>query len=158
MIKLAYKIAWSFHKTTGVSVEELISEATLALLEAQITYDPDKAMESTYYYHCIKNALCAFVQQESRLVLPGFSIPDGVTFQPEMDSIKDIVAQWKPDCRLVVELILKTPKRYCELKPKMARGRIVRLLRRQGWSWPRIWATFKEVKLALNETPEFSII
>lgn len=58
---LIYNRAWSFHRTTGIELEELIAEATLAYLIAKQNYDKNKgASFITYAYKCINSALIEY--------------------------------------------------------------------------------------------------
>ena len=47
-LNLIRKIAWSFHKTTGLDWDELFQEATLSYLKALKTYDKKRGAITTY--------------------------------------------------------------------------------------------------------------
>jgi DNA-directed RNA polymerase specialized sigma subunit len=68
-VSMIRKLAWSFHKSTGVDYKELFSEACLAYCESLKTFNPLKGCkQTTHAWTVIQNQLCDFVKQEK--VLP----------------------------------------------------------------------------------------
>ena len=66
----------------------------------------------------------------------------------------ELVGGLSIDARTICEMILTSPNRFAGIAPKLARGKIIRILRRRKhWNWPRIWASFDEIKYSLNENP-----
>lgn len=62
------KLAWSFHKSTGVDYKELFSEACLAYCESLRSFNPLKGCkQTTHAWTVIQNQLCDFVKQEKSL-------------------------------------------------------------------------------------------
>ncbi len=164
---VACKIAWSFHNTTRVDIEELISEAKLSALEGLLSYDNQKASHiSTYIYVRITNRLIAFINIEKRYYKPDPDIFDFNQMEcfPCIDnsiglSEDDLITKHlNGDGQKVAEIIQNNKEKLAGLPPKMMRGVIVKLLREDQWSWPRIWRNIREMKQTLNEIDKLCII
>jgi DNA-directed RNA polymerase specialized sigma subunit len=64
---LIRKLAWSFHKSTGVDYKELFSEACLAYYESLRSFNPMKGCKkTTHAWTVISNQLCDFVKREKQ--------------------------------------------------------------------------------------------
>lgn len=156
---IAYKLAWSFNATTRLEIEELISEAKLAAMEGLLAYDiKKKSRLSTYIYVRITNHLILFVKYQKRYFCLDPEIYDLNNIQTNPIAFFEIKDALTPDCKFITELILTNTEKFKGLVPKAARGEVVKLLRQQGWSWPRIWENMRKMKTALNKIPENCII
>lgn len=67
---LIYRIAWSFHRTTGVDVEDLIGEANLHFVRACESKNNKYAKFSTYLYRFLENELSNYVKKENTWNFP----------------------------------------------------------------------------------------
>jgi RNA polymerase sigma factor (sigma-70 family) len=153
-LKLISKIARSFHATTGIDYAELFSEASLAYCEAKRSFDVEKGYAfSTYAWKVINHSLVNFIRSEKKVPLPfskvSATIPDTiVTFQPEIDEFYETL---NPLCKELVSVILNHLEEIPEdLIPRLARGKIFTILRKEGWSRPKIWNGIREMKLAVS--------
>lgn len=155
-INLIRKIAWSFHYTTGIQFEELLSEATLAYLEAEQEFDEvAKTKKSTYAYFRMKNRLINFCKDEQKVkFMPGADLREGGTEQTPFFEIMDSLPQ---NCQQLADIVLKSKVDFLAMPPKDARGMIVEELREHGWSWSKIWDSMRDMKQNLNSIPENSI-
>ncbi len=162
-VNVACKIAWSFHNTTRTPVEELISEAKLAAMEGLLDYDNNKASHiSTYIYVRVTNRLIAFVNIEGRYWRPDVEDYDFDQFaqQPcfniDLDFSEDMIIKNKLNeaGKRIAEIAENNKMKLAGMPPKMMRGVIVKLLREEGWSWPKIWMNIQELKKTLNETTQ----
>jgi len=63
---LVKKIAWSFHQTTGIEFNELLSEAYVAYCEAMKSYNPKRSRITTHLWHCITSHLINFIKVEQK--------------------------------------------------------------------------------------------
>jgi len=151
---LIYHVAWKFHATTGIDIEELKAEASLAYAEALNDYKDNKgALFTTFAYVYMKNQLSRFIYLEKRNQ-EMLHFEDGTIMNMALNessekldeilgSISDKAAEI---CRYVIQ---KHPAFFNDQSPKMARGELVRELRLQGWSWGNIWRSFSEIKAVL---------
>ena len=64
--KLIKKISWTWHKTTGIDLETLISEANIVFVECQSLYDSTKSKFSTHLWCCIGNKFKDLVEHKNR--------------------------------------------------------------------------------------------
>ena len=153
-INLIRKIAWSFHKTTGVDFQELVSEGITCYYESLQTYRPDKGLcKSTYIYHCVTKNLINFCKSEQRYVLDCFINP--VTNPTPFFELAD---EFSGDTKFILNLIMDYKQDFAGIPGKTARGRLVKSLRHQGWTWSRIWDGIRNFKSTLNENPNLCII
>jgi len=159
-IKLILKIAWSFHKTTGIDVNELLNEACLGYMESLKTHDPAKGKRSTWAVAIMKNRLVTYLSTTQRYNkrFPSLEADqlEGIKGnQPPADEsliFKEALQKMTPDSQNICKLIFTSPIDFLEVgPPKLIRGELYRLLRKQGWSWPKIWFCFNEIKQILNE-------
>lgn len=155
---LIRKIAWSFHRTTGLPVDELIGEASLAYAEVLSKYDPARGKISTYMYPRIRSWLidyCAAQKNHSHDPLPdcldtGLSVPDTNTAGPENRiAFKQTLQGSSEEVKYLAWMIFQSPGGFVG---HACRGRVKDKLRENGWTWSMIWRTFSEVKELLKET------
>jgi len=144
-IKMIYKIAWSFHRTTGIEFEELVSEATLLAVEANRKFDPENgASRSTFLYASVKNGLIGFTKNNVRHenVDDVFikQAPESVDFMMELSDLseagKGIVAE-----------VLQNKGKF-EKNNKI--GFVEEHMRSIGWKYQDIWDGIKEIKQVLQ--------
>jgi len=146
-LNLIRKIAWSFHKSTGIEFEDLFSESCLAYYEGLKYYKSEKGKITTFMYFYIPNHLKNYIKKN-------------YTKQPVLISIHDLKIEKESfveyfyesctnDAIQISKLILSAPNPYLK-KPKKATNRICQLLLRQNWDMPRIWKGIHELKLALS--------
>ena len=65
-------------------------------------------------------------------------------------SFSEIGKKFGCDAQTICKIIFSSPGKFLSIPPKKARGRLYRVLRNNGWSWPRIWNGFKEIKKVLK--------
>lgn len=155
------KIAWGFHNTTGLDVEELISEGCLYFLKDLDKYDPEKAALSTYTHWTVTNGLKNYLrkcaQKKERpcddevMELVPFEGTDAETLLENEDTLADMLRALSPKALEVVNLVLSSPEEFFGMTAKKARGYITQKLREElGWKWADIWGSIKEVKMVVN--------
>ncbi len=148
-INLIRKIAWSFHKTTGLDWDDLFQEAALAYCRAMKTYDPKRGAISTYMWWSITSHLKNYLRQElnhsKQLTnieeVPLFELPK--TTNPFNDRISR-------EALLIASVILNRPRKYDSISPKQTKHRVTRILQRRGISLQMIWIGMKDLKLAFK--------
>ena len=159
LMLMVYKISWSFYNTTGINIEELIGEAKLTAMEACLRYEKGKAEHlSTWVYKRVTNHLINFTKHEKRYCIPDPSFYDFNNIQTTPNAFFEMKDAMPTDCKFIVELVLYNRHKLAGLVPKAGRGEIVKMLRQEGWSWPRIWDSIRKMKATLNEMPENCII
>lgn len=157
-INLIRKIAWSFHATTGVAYNELVSEATLAYFEAMTALTgksnrkfnpkphlPEQSKLTSYYYRCMQNALVNFCKKELRTVSSRTVMEYDAHYTPT-DDFLETLNEMPVDCKVITDYVLKHSDEFATLPPKAVRGKVVEYLREEGWSWSQVWGSFKTTK------------
>ena len=177
-INLIRKIAWSFHRTTGIEWKELFSQACLAYLEAMRSYDSCKGAKTTWAFHGIQNNMINFCKRERRDKNPkgierwfddlmhetaygnGYDESSPArnnilqsnrvsTFTPEYEFFQG-VKKLSKDTEEILEMVMKDPIRYA-LPPRKAVGQIRKDLREiKEWSWPKIEAGMRNLRTELS--------
>lgn len=156
-LNLIRKIAHSFHATTGVNYDDLFSEATIAYYNALRSFHKGTtASFSTYAWKAMKNALISFAKKEMKFHKKYISLDHEKIqvienfAQPEYRTYDDWYESLPIDCKNMVKLIFDNEEMIDNL-PKMNRtGKVVSLLREQGWTYKRIWKAVREIKVELR--------
>jgi RNA polymerase sigma factor (sigma-70 family) len=144
--KLIRKIAWSFHHTTNIDVEDLFQEGCLAYFKALQSHDQSKAMVSTHIYHCVSNHLINYCKKEHRY--------KKVFCEIELGKSKNFFAEpffesLSKDAILVAEEVLRLTPDFLKGK-KVAQKTVYNKFRKQGWKKDEINKTFSEIKVAFS--------
>lgn len=153
---LIFRTAVSFHATTGLSVEDLVGEATIAFLLAFRTFDPKKGDLAPRISVCIKHHLCTYIRTQkkfSEVILVDIE-DDEILEDPREDArqweeFESFLGSLSKEAKELVVLVLSAPSEYTGLTSRQARGALVKTLRGKGWSWSSIWKAFREVRSAL---------
>ncbi len=148
-INLVRKVAWSFHNTTGIDFEELFDVALMNYVEyVQKTYDENKGKFSYWAYRNMEQTLINYCKGKQRQPKTQDINENDAVFEFH-EKFEDLLNEMPSDCKLISRLILLCPEDLANYPPKIARGKVVKLLREEGWTWERIWGGMKEMKLYL---------
>ena len=148
---LIRKIAWSFHKSTGLDWDDLFQEAALAYLECLQRYDPTRGKITTYMWQVITCRLLNYIKNEAKYSQPLSSMEDRIREVDTPVEFSSLLDHLSLEAREITRIILKEQERYIQNTPEEARKEIAKTLRRQGWSWKRIWCGIQDLKLAFTE-------
>jgi RNA polymerase sigma factor (sigma-70 family) len=155
-LNLIKKIAWSFHSfhhSTGVEWDDLLQEAAVAYFESLETYDKDKGQVTTYVWHCITNRLTNYLKEQEKY--------KAHIHEEELYHIDEIELTRHPaqiasefweslteEAKVIANMILFTPRKYTCLTSAEAKGRITRIMTKNGWEKEKINAAINCLKLA----------
>ncbi len=149
-INLIRKIAWSFHKSTGVDFEELMSEATLAYLEAEQDYNPEtNNKKSVFVWIRMRNALINFCKNEQKQRIFNGNPPQ---YGREDHYFFEIFDAFPENCKKIAEIVINSPIDLIAFPN--AKEMVVNELRKEGWAWSKIWDGMRDMKKQLNSIPE----
>ena len=152
-LNMIRKLAWSFHKSTGIDWDELYAEGCYQYCRIREDggYDPKKstAKFTTYLWKAIEMGLISFTKKEIKnkyvniddIKIHPSSIPN--YFFETLDSLSS-------DCKEMAEMVLKDPYLYLSVPQRMSRSLVIMNLIKREWSWYRIWATLKKIKNELT--------
>lgn len=149
-VNLVRKLAWSFHRTTGIDWSELFSEACMAYLEAMQSYDSSKGAKTTWAYHGIRGQLIIFCKQERRFKHPE-GIEDWYSYSDDFEELFSVEKKLSPITKEIVEMVLHDPKRYAIYPPLKAVGKIRQDLRDvKKWTWPKVEEGMRTLRAELK--------
>jgi DNA-directed RNA polymerase specialized sigma subunit len=149
-INLLRKIAWSFHKSTGLEWDELFQESYLAYRYALEHYDPNKGVPiSSFIWTHISNQLRTYYQNEKKVISPLVGIEKLYNKEYNPTNFLESLSE---DTKKVAELILIAPKKYVQEKPKDARKKVKKIMLNRGWSQERISYSLNELKVACSNS------
>lgn len=148
------RIAWSFHRTTGLPFDDLFSNACVTFVRYKDRCDSKKGKASTLLWNAIKQDLICYCEEQQRKaftvngedlepLLPApYGPEEDLSFKETLDSLSD-------EAKQVVEMIFASPQEFLEAGAKVTS--VKNKLREQNWSWPKIGRTIREIKMTLNE-------
>ena len=161
--KMVYDRAWAASRITGMDFEELGSVARESFVIAYLKYCPTRgASFSTFLHSVLTNRLMVFCERHGRYTsrysptdlieelekVDDWNTPDNVCAAREEFQVK--LAALSDDGKELVVWVLTRVDLICDepaLIPKNVRTRISNHLHKEeGWSKPKIWRTFKEVR------------
>jgi len=108
---------------------------------------------TTYAYQSMKNGILEHLRPHPLNVVSIDNIddlPDDHDFECDF-LFKDSLETLSQDAKYICSLVFENPEEYTSLPPKKARGKIKNQLRDNGWSWGRIWDSYKELKKFIAE-------
>lgn len=149
---LIRNLAWSFHKTTGIDVDELIGEASIAYCKARNDWDKVSCKFSTYAFRCITNHLITYIggiKEERRRqceMMPYLQVPS----RSHASNFVDFLHSLPKDAKEVVQAILSAPRDFLSSNGKLARRKVLGKCLMNGWSIGRAEKAIRTVKIALN--------
>jgi RNA polymerase sigma factor (sigma-70 family) len=146
-IGLIRKIAWSFHSTTGLEFDDLVSQAIVYYYEGLEKYDPSRGKITTYMWYwldgCMKNYIARQAKINSVEVIDIESNPVDVSGE-----VSEFFDSLTPAAQYIADMVLTAPGLFIKLNKKAARQRVVELLTRQGWDAAEITLGLNDLKLA----------
>lgn len=153
-INLIRKIAWSYHKTTGIDWDELFSEALyhymIMLHNYEIKENATKGKLSTYLWAAISNNLKTFIKQYRDIHSPLDSIEDTNVAEWYTDNSDPFWQELTEEAQGIANLILKYSEHFVCLTSDQIEQRVVNILSRRGWSLEKIHAGLYNLKAVCN--------
>ena len=153
-MNLIRRLAWSFMKT-GLDIDDLIGEASLAYSIALNKFDPDNGTKfTTFAYWVIRNHLINYISRKKSTV--GFGqpdIPEAVDKNTPLENLEfsDLIESLKPKAKEICKIILENPEAFTTTTREGMRAKVINYLREQGWGWSDIRRSFGQIKWALNQ-------
>ncbi len=145
-INLLRKIAWSFHKSTGLNWDDLFSEACWLYCKALNSYNPSKGKLSTYVWWLVSSELKDYVkryrlEKELCCFFEDSKKDYPVSYSYFFESLSN-------EAQTIAKLILTTPNKFVVLSSDKIEERIEHIMRRRGWSEKKIQSGLNDLKLA----------
>jgi len=166
---LMRQATWSFVRTTGLPYEDLLSSAYMAFANCTKTYEKSKGAFSTYFWKTCRTHLIDYAQKTQRwnnqieIRLDETLHDDGefdlwsidaiYTITPEDQVIfKQMLDALSLDAKEICRVVFEHPEEFSHGKPKLDRGYLKEKLRKMGWTWEKIFNSFREIRTTLTET------
>jgi len=138
---------------SGVSVDEIRSEANFIFCECCDKYKPEIGAFSKFFGNALYFRLYKYCRKRSRQMS---ELHEDIT--PLIDSINchsdnlvDITLEnLSRDGRQAVELVFNLAPEYAERKRKLTKGRLKHELRGTGWTHRRVERAFHEIACAIQ--------
>lgn len=153
-LSLLRKIAWSFHKTTGLNWDDLFSEAIEGYFHAMEHYDPKKSRITTFVTIYVTNSLLNYIKKQKEINDPITSIDaEEFYFLPsnEPSPFWELLTK---DAQKIADLICKYSQYFVCLNSEQAEQRVIQLMThpKLGWTMKRTLAGLKELKQACGSS------
>lgn len=153
-VNLIRKIAWSFHKTTGIEWEELFAEALfkyiLLLKENELEEDESKGKISTYIWTSISNSLKTYIEQYGKINQPLEHLEDFDAINWNSTNHPPFWECLNSEAQSVANLILKYSEHFVCLTPEQVKQRVMNILSKRGWSDDKILYGLSALEKAFN--------
>ena len=151
-INLIKKLAWSFHRSTGIEFDDLFQEAYLAYDYALKTYDPKKGKITTYMWWCIVAQLKRYIYKQEEYKCKKYQEGVILSIDETVDIPFDNIPFWESlteEAYEIANIILQGPKPYLETSDKTKIDkRIIEVMSNKGWKLWKIYRGLHELKLA----------
>ena len=149
--KLIYKLAHRFHHTTGIEFDELIGWGNLKFMECQKTYDPAMASFGTYLHWQLQGLFLDIARKQNKWIIQDNYEPKTNITPEKYLFFKELLSELSSDAKEVCKIIFETPMDLINMIIDLDQPRgenkhqIQKYLRKQGWTYNRIWDTFREI-------------
>jgi len=141
---LVQKIAWSFHLSTGLEVQDLISEGYLTYLEMLKKWDPERGAHTTFMWFCVRVGLQAYLTQQRKHY--AIDITE-IKFPIQKKEYSEDLTE---DANFICNLILKDPQAFITYSKDEIHRRIKFALLNRGWGLNRINKNLQELKVKFS--------
>lgn len=153
-VDLVRKIAWSFHKTTGLNFDDLMHEAVGVYCEAIHNYKPNQGQKfTTFAWMLIQNALVNYAKKQQKI--------NTHSSEFELETLEcaycdesafytsNFFESLSKEAQEIVDLVLTFPDIFVKDHPKMTKQHIKKMLQNRGWEKEKIRYAFNNIKNAL---------
>jgi len=137
-------------KPSWIDEEDLIQEGHLAVIESQRTYCPGKSSEKTWAVNYIRYRMKTLMSKyHPEIYLEDLQQESSLPATTSQDFL-EIYSSLGKDAKQLVKMIISSPEDFLQDTPKASRGEIIKKLKKQGWTWERIWKVLSDIKSELR--------
>ena len=129
---LLWKLSRAFHNSTGLDVDDLFQEASVAYLKALETYNPDKGKITTHTWWVISNYLKNYVKEEREHIFPTCEFCDEIESEFTY-STSNYFDNLTDDAYEVAKVVLRSPTLYATRTKEDVVSRLKNVMEQHGW-------------------------
>lgn len=158
--KLIHRICHSWHKTTGIDLQTLESEANVAFAECLHNYNQEKGKFSTLLWCTTESRFKNLLKRSHQNRYDGIEVEleDIATYIPgnqEANCIfKNAINNLSKEGKEIVSVVLDAPADLIAMipKPKLfsSKHQLTKYFRLKGWKFSTITKAFTEIKKELD--------
>lgn len=155
--------AWNYHLSTGIEMDDLISEGLMAYLRCEKEYRENQNTSfSTYLYRAVDNAMLEYIRfckKANTILVDDFSEcsffdMQKLTTPPKEPMLGLNLNKFSHDVKELIKFVLKQKDDFDLNYCRKNRGILAERLKQSGWTQKRIWDAFREIKHIIKITPE----
>ena len=141
---MVHKLAWSFHRTTGLDVDDLTSEGFVALVSAHNRYDDSRnAKFGTFVYLAVSSQLMNYCQRQKKYALqdPLYIMTEGEEVELPVPALfEDPTAEKQTLFKQSFDALEEVAKKLCTFiwNGTTTKSEAMKQLRKEGVSWNEI--------------------
>ena len=147
-LNLIRKLAWSFHRSTGLDLDDLLQEASYGYCLALKSYDKSRGAFTTHLWYVINSHLKNYLRQEHKYSDPLERIDNLTVDSHPYSSAGGFWESLSQEAQLVADLVLSSPKMYVSARKEDCIERIYSVLSSQGWSDKKIFIALDDLQMA----------
>jgi hypothetical protein len=153
---MVHSIAWKYHTTTGIEMDDLVGAGHIAFMKAKASYNPDKSKFSTHLYNKMVGEISNLKKQPRNNELTEASSTYGSenSMIREIDFKNSMLRSIGKEGKFIISLIFNSPQEIVDwtastIKPTMKS--IKNYLVGIGWSDRKVRRAFVKIQTALKE-------
>lgn len=154
---IIYKLARSFHRSTGLEYDDLVAQGNLIFCEIQKGYTKKQGVKfSTFLYRCLVNRFITYIKTQQRyrkhhvnsdFIESSFTTKDiNLNFAVRKSMLSK-------EAKTVIRVLLESPQEFFNLtgveKLQEVKTKLYKKCRSLGWHRPKVLMLFKEIKTFL---------
>jgi len=153
---LIRKMAWSYNRTTGMEMEELVSEGNEVFVRCLKKYN-EKSLFSTFLHNSLKNHFNNLIKKGMAHKNTGITqalnefIPDNKELQEDSCIFKSKISALSNTAKEITDIIFNAPADLLRMFPKafLSKHQLTTYLKKKGWNERKINTAYKEIQTAL---------
>lgn len=148
-IQFIKAIAFSFHKTTNLDVDDLFQEAAIAYLRGFNTYKEEKAGIKTHLYTTMRNHLIDYSRKElirKKTVSNDLPVDRPILYKTFFEFWNNL----SQSSQEIVKIVLQNKNIILMDNPRQMQGFIRKILLKSGYNQRQVRKNIKKLKMELK--------
>ena len=145
-MQLIKKIAWTFHTSTGLELDDLIAQGYLIYLEKLKNWDPARGKITTFMWHSLHSNLINYANSQRKHYHPSKADPDYDIVKEKKYYFEDI----NEEGHTIAKIVLSRPSTFDLAKKENVEKKLYNILERRGWSKDKIQSGLDSLQTAFS--------